>query len=300
MPALKANFVADWVAYLRQDLVGTQCWPASEIAALTDSDVPLHYFDAQRRRVALAPRTIRLADDFICPPEQDAGWKALQEKIVKGEDINPHLSTRHASLFNSDGLLSEWSVHHFHLGTTPHPRHAGFVSRTGPLVYALVTDQAFCAINVYTHQSFEDSNILESIHRNWPELISRYRAKGVTGGVWTQEQRRAIRSKHANVLTRTKDGTVYMTIGIATSAAGISFEVIKQADFFQDQIRAFQDNFEKHSLAKLLPLLQRQGLDGEDEVEAELKLSRGSVRVFFPKYNVLANVNFTKEPAFSQ
>jgi hypothetical protein len=281
-------------------LVGTQGWPASEIAALSDSDVPLHYFDARRRRVALAPRTIRLADDFICPPEQEGGWKALQEKIVKGEDINSHLSTRHASLFNSDGLLSEWGVHHFHLGTTPHPTHAGFVSRTGPLVYALVTDQAFCAINVYTHQSFEDSTILESIHRNWPELIRRYRAKGVTGGVWTQEQRRAIRSKHANVLTRTKDGTVYMTIGIATSAAGISFEIIKQADFFQDQVRAFQDNFEKQSLAKLLPLLQQQGLDGEDEVEAELKLSRASVQVFFPKYNVLANVNFTEEPASSQ
>jgi hypothetical protein len=60
---------------------------------------------------------------------------------------------------------------------------------------------------VYTHQSFEDSTILESIHRNWPELISGYRAKGVTGGEWTEEQRRTIRRKHANVMTRTKDGT---------------------------------------------------------------------------------------------
>lgn len=296
MPRLKANFVADWVAHLRQDLVGSQQWSACEIAGLSDSDVPVRYFDAQRRRIALAPRTIRVADDFICPPEQDAAWKALQEKIVRGEDINPHRSTRHASLYNSDGLLSEWGVHHFHLGTAPHPKHVDFVSRTGPLVYAFVTDRAFCAINVYTHQSFEDSAILESIHRNWPELISRYRAKGVTGGEWSKEQRKAFRRKRANVMTRTKDGTVYMGIGIGTTAAGINLEAIKQADYWQDWWQTFQETFEKQSFPKLLPRLEQQGLAGEEEVEAELKLSRDGVQVFFPKYQLAANVTLIDNP----
>jgi hypothetical protein len=210
MPRLKANFEADWITHLRSDLVNVQGWPAAEVASLDDRDVRLRYFDAQRRRIAPAPRTTKIADDFVCPPEHQTGWKALQGKVRKGEDINPHLSKRHASLLNPDGLLAEWGVHHFHLGVASDPMQPAYVGRTGPLLYALVTDQTFCAINVYTHQSFEDSGILESIHRNWPEMISRYRMKRVTGGAWNQAQRRAFRNKNANVFVTTADGTVYM------------------------------------------------------------------------------------------
>jgi hypothetical protein len=296
MVSLKANFVADWVAHAREDLINAQRWPASEIAALDDAEVPQRYFDARRRRIAVGPRIVRLAADFICPPDCEVGWKALEEKIQKGQDLNPHLSTRHASLQNSDGLLAEWGVHHFHLGTVPHPTRPFFVSRTGPLVYAIVTDEIFGAINVYPHTSFEESSILESIHRNWPELISRYRMKAVTGVALTQVQRRAVRKKHVNVHTTTKDGTVYMTIGGPTTAAGISFEAIKQADMHLEIIRLFQKNFEQ-KLPEFLPLFQQRNFNGESEIEAKLKLSVAGVQVFFPKYQVLANVTVTRWPS---
>jgi hypothetical protein len=298
MPTLKANFVADWIAYVRQDLVNTQGWPASEIAALDHREVRLRYFDAQRRRIAIAPRILRLADDFICPPDHEVGWKALQEQVLKGQDLNPHLSTGHASLLNSDGLLAEWGVHHFHLGTVPHPKQPLFVSRTESLVYAIVRDELFCAINVYTHKNFEESSILESIHRNWPELISRYRMKAVTGVALTQAERRTIRRKNGNVLTATKDGTVYMPIGGPTSAAGINFEAIKQADACVDRIQVLQDNIED-KLPEFLPLFEQRGFSGEREIEAELKLSDGGVQIFFPKYQMLAAVAFAEEPASS-
>ena len=163
---MKANFEADWIAQLRSHLVNVQGWDANEIAALDDREVHFRYFDALRRRIAPKPRTIRIADDFLCPPAEVPGWQTLQEKVRKGEDINPHLSKRHASLFNLDGLLNEWGVHHFHLGVAPDPKDPAYVGRTGPLLYALVTDEAFYAINVYTHGSFENSDIVESIHRN--------------------------------------------------------------------------------------------------------------------------------------
>ncbi len=296
MPTLKADFVADWVNYARLGMVSTQGWPASEIAALDDRDVLVRYFDALRRRVAIVPRTLQLADDFVCPLDHEVGWKALQEKILKGQDLNPHLSTGHASLLNSDGLFAEWGVHYFHLGTGPHPTRPFFVSRTGPLVYAMVTDGAFCAINVYSHKSFEENSVLESMHRNWPELISRYRVKA-TGVACTQAERRAFRRKHANVLTRTQDGSVYMPSGGMTSAAGISFEVIKQADMYVDMIRLFQDSFEK-KLPELLPFFEQRGFCGGEEIEAKLQLSSmssNSAQVLFPKYQLLANVIFADE-----
>ncbi len=285
-------------AHLRSDLVNVQGWPATEVASLDDRDVRYHYFDAQRRRIAPAPRTTKIADDFVCPPEHEIGWKALQAKVRKGEDINPHLSRRHASLLNPDGLLAEWGVHHFHLGVASDPKHPAYIGRTGPLLYALVNDQTFCAINVYAHQSFEDSRVLESIHRNWSEMISRYRMKGVTGGAWNQVQRRALRNKNANVLVTTADGSVYMPINGGVMASGVNAEAVWFADLFQESIREFQANFERQ-LDDLLPTLRQQGFSGEEEVEAELKLSDAGVQVFFPKYRVLANVKLIDDTTSS-
>jgi hypothetical protein len=214
---------------------------------------------------------------------------ALQEKIRKGEDVNPHLSKRHASLFNPDGLLAEWGVRHFHLGVASDPKQPAYVGRTGALLYALVTDQIFCVINVYSHQSFEDSGILESIHRNWPELISRYRVKSVTGGAWTQAQRRPFRTKNANVFVTTADGTVYRPISGGVMTSGVNWEAVWLADYWQVQIQELQANVERQ-LDSLLPNLRNQGFGGEEEIEAELKLSQAGAQVFLSKCRVLANV----------
>jgi hypothetical protein len=294
MPKLKADFEADWVANLRTYLINKQGWPAVEVAALHDGDVPSHYFDAQRRRIAIVPRTIKIGDNFVCPPNHEAGWAVLQDKVKKGENINSHLSTGHISLLNPDGLLAEWGVHHFHLGTTPYPRNPVYTNRTGPLLYAIVGHETFYAINIYDHYSFEDTDVLESIHRNWPETISRYQAKAVTGGVWDKEQRRALRCKNANVCVATADGTVYMPIGGGVMASGINAEAVRQADYWYLKIRGFQSDFEKQ-LTSLLPTLTQNGYAGEGEIEAELKLfSEAFAQVFFPRYNVLANVTLVQ------
>jgi hypothetical protein len=286
---MKANFAADAAACLRSHLVNVQGWPAAEVASLDDRDVRVHYFDAQRRRIVPQPRVIKIADDFLCPPAHESGWQMLRDKARGGQDINSHLSKRHSSLFNLDGLLAEWGVHHFHLGTAPDLRDLDYMGRTRLLLYALVSDGAFCAINVYGHQSFEDSSVLESIHRNWPVMIRRYRVHGVTGGTWSQAQRRALRSKNANVFVTMIDGTVYMPISGGVMASGISAEAVRMADAWHYKIRNLQVSFEKQ-LNELLPTLQQHGYAGEDEIEAEFRLSHAGMQVFFPKYRVLANV----------
>ena len=293
MPRLKANFEADAIACLRSHLVNVQGWSRAEVAALDDRDVRFHYFDAQRRRIVSRPRTIKVADDFLCPPTSESGWNMLQRKVQNGADINPHLSKGHASLLYPDGLLAEWSVHHFHLGVVPDPKDPAYIERTGPLLYAFVTDNAFCAINIYGHESFESSSVLEGIHRNWPDMISRYRVVGVTGGTWSQAQRRALRSKNANVCVATADGTVYGPIGGGVMASGVNAEAVRIADAWLFEIRNLQTGFEKE-LNGLLPTLRRQGYAGEDELEAELRISDGGIQVFFPKYHVLANVTIVK------
>src|SRR5262245_11226057 len=202
MVKLRANFESDWVAHLRANMIQLQGWEATEVAHLDDRDVRFYFFEARRRRLALRARVVKIADDFQCPLSEEAGWKALQDKVRKGEDLNPHLSKGHASLFNDDGLLAEWGVHHFHLGTKPDRRNRNFVERTRWQVFALVDDNTFYAINVYPHGPNEDHyekvSIIESIHRNWPDVISAYRVNA-TAGTWDDAQRRAFRKKNVNV-----------------------------------------------------------------------------------------------------
>jgi hypothetical protein len=74
-----------------------------EVAQISDDDVLVAYFDALRRRPALRPRKIWIADDFACPQEYLAGWTQLQRKVIDGEELRPHLSRGHARLSTLDG-----------------------------------------------------------------------------------------------------------------------------------------------------------------------------------------------------
>lgn len=116
---LIANFDADLREIARQCL--EQHWESPE--TISDQEILIHYFDSLRRCQSPRPRRIRQADNFACPQEFSEGWDMLRNRVVKGDDVSPHLSLRHASLFNLDGLLNEWNVHHFHLGVKPHDRN---------------------------------------------------------------------------------------------------------------------------------------------------------------------------------
>ena len=185
-------------------------------------------------------------------------------------------------------------MHHFHLGIAPDPKKTAYMGRTAQLLYALVTHDTLCAINIYSHQSFEDNSTLESIHRNWPELISRYRVKGVSGGSWTVDQRRDLRRKNGNVFTTVPDGTVYMPISGGVMASGVNTEAVKLADYWKMRIQGLQSDFET-KLDELLPALRKNGYAEEPEIDAQLKFSKDGVQVFFPKYSVLAILSIIEE-----
>jgi hypothetical protein len=176
MVRLKADFEADGTAYFRRLM--TQVWGA-EVGHISDQDIPVYYFESFRRRLAPQPRLLKAANDSRRPSEHETGWQAFQDKIRKGDDLNPHLSQRHESLFNRDGLLAEWGVHHFHVGTEPDPKDPRFVKGTRSLVLGLVDGHTFCAINIVPHglgtePPWADESVVESIHRNWPDMISRW------------------------------------------------------------------------------------------------------------------------------
>ena len=64
---------------------------------------------------------------------------------------------------------------------------------------------------------------------------------------------------------------------------------MKRADIWHSEIKSLQSSFES-KLDELMPTFERQGYDGEDEIEGQLKITMAGYQVFFPKYGVLTKV----------
>jgi hypothetical protein len=281
---LKADFLSDWIAGLRKRL--TERWGRDEVKSIGDMDIPYAFFDSLPRKLKITPRLAKLSAEFVCPSGLEVQWLIFKEKIENGDDLNPHLSTRHTSISNPDGMLAEWDVHHFHLGIQPHPKNPSFVERTGPLVFARIDDEAAYVTGIYDHKgNFENTDVLEILHRNWPDTISRYRVLGVTGSPLEKAERRALRSKNGNVLISTSDGTVYMPISSGVVASGKRMSSMIQADNKIFEIEGLQ-TFASQVLADILPTLATCGYAGEPEIEATLLVTDAGFAVFFPKFEI--------------
>jgi hypothetical protein len=239
----------------------------SEVQIISDDRIVLAFLDARRRRPAARPRRVWIADDFQCPPAHDSGWEALQKEIVQGIGLGSRMSRGHSSIHVRDGLLNEWGVHHFHLGTAFDS--SGLVERTGPVVFARVTDNDFYAIGVYEHDMWEHSSILESLHRNWPDTIRHYRLNGIQNEPLTEEQRKNMRKRNVQTATSVADGTVYMSIDGGVASSGTSIEALRCSDMLESDVEQLQIAVQEQ-LAKFIPHLQRGGYAGQPEIKATL------------------------------
>jgi hypothetical protein len=285
MATLLADFSADLLVMARQHLA--ERWGPDHIA---DDRLLALFFDSLRRRPAVRPRRVWEADDFNCPSQLTRGWEVLRKKAVNGDEIRPHLSIGHSSLTNLDGLLNEWGVHHLHLGIEPYLRNPSYVDRTESLLFAMITDDDFYAVNIYPHGAWEATSIIESLHRNWPHVMSRYRIKGIQGEAVSEKERRTLRSLNTQAVTTVTDGTVYMAIGGGVASSGDSIEAQIRAARMLADVERVQATVKEQLATFIAHLRQRGYVDGQD-VRAKLAgITPQEYQVLFVDYGVLANV----------
>lgn len=278
MPTLIADFNADVLVMARHYL--SNQWGLENVP---NDDSLILFFDSQRRRPAVLPRKVWEADNFHCPQENAAGWEVLRKKIINGEDLGPHLSRAHSSLANVDGLLNEWGVHHFHIGEGPS-------FRSGPLVFGLVTEDCFYAINVFPHGSWESSDIIESLHRNWPHVINRYRIRGIPETALNTKQRRQSRKSNIQAFVTVSDGTVYMAIGGGVATSGVAATAVIRAARIADEIKRLQLEVQKQLGSFIVHLWARGYVDGQDTKATLEGITPEGYQIRFPDYDVLFNV----------
>ncbi|MEI6609922.1 MAG: hypothetical protein WCO53_09300 [Deltaproteobacteria bacterium] len=278
---LKADFVNDWMAVLKDILVNH--W-GYDTTGIPDDEIPLVYFNAELRRIEKRLRKIEYATGFSCPDELKKGLEVLKNKIETGQDITPNLSKLVLKPQNMDSLLNDWGVHHFHLGED---LEGNFIKRTKPLLFALVTNNIFYVIGIFSHGEWANDSIVEIIHKNWPESISQYKVKEDVQLSYnlTSEERLKFRKNQLNSYFQCSDGTLYAPVGGGSVTSGYNVQstirMIQQKKHLKNL-----ENFLEGELPRIRSDLEKQGYGGEEELVTKLEITETQYNAFFPKYNL--------------
>ncbi len=137
------------------------------------------YLNLVNRQIKPEARAFSESAELNVPTDRVPGYQELRRKVEAGEALTPHQSTSMATPDYYDALFLDWGIQHFHLNKDPHPRVAGFVARSGPLLFARVTPTDFYAIQVYEHGAWNKNEIIEILDQNWPKETQGHKLKGI-------------------------------------------------------------------------------------------------------------------------
>ncbi len=216
---ISIDFKNDWC----EKLIGEMKACGVEINEYADCDkICRAFYNTVRRMVTKKNRTVLKSKEFNCPVELEPGLNFLINKITAGEDINPHLSKYILKSGYSDKMMNDWGVFHFHLGTNIQKN--GFVNKGDEILFARVDDDVVYFINIYRHGDWYKKDIIEILHNNWPNAISRFRMRGAVDiqFIPTEIETKQLRDNNYNTSIKTDDGTVYAPLGLGSACSGES------------------------------------------------------------------------------
>lgn len=281
---LITNFEKDWEDQLKSKMEND--W-GMDLSKVLQKDIAILFFHAQGRRVEPRARRVELSKSFSCPLNEQAGWELLKEKIEKGVDLSPHLSLGTQKAEASDHLLFEWGIYHLHLGVGVHPKNPAFQERSGPVLFGIPQKDVFYAVGIYSHGSWSQQAVIDTVHENWPDITQRYTLKGgiSLAHVPTDQERQKLRQGNVNVLTALSDGSVVGPIGGGFATSGASIRAVRSADEERSWVRSTQSQLMKyHELIK--QHLIGEGFGGTGEVVAKLVIS-DKTHVAFEGYQTI-------------
>lgn len=177
---IETNFIEDIREGLAHELQQLGHPPPASAGNSYDSahQMFLDHAHAMARRISAAPREVRVSRELIAlepslPAAIRGGLMTTAFELRHGADVSPRLSRGVKKLRGRDDLLVDWGIHHLHLGGTLDSD--GFVARNDEVLFVMVRPQTAYLITVRGHGSWADDDLVEIIHANWPQEISRYR-----------------------------------------------------------------------------------------------------------------------------
>ena len=220
------------------------------------------YANVRHRRVSQRPRKVHKAA-YAVPADLVAGEQAFLAAVVAGSDLRPYQSTRLEKADFNDGMLNDFGIQHFHLGTSQHPSKPSFMARTEPVLFALVRDDNFYSLGCYDHGVRSQTSLLDLIHATWPDVIASSSPNNASGMTilglrhnYTDAEVETLRKAGINALTQRPDGTIHVGPGGGVTTNGKSGKVAREVA----DIKGLCDRLERDLKQRLAPMLATGGL----------------------------------------
>lgn len=286
---IKMDFYGDWISFLKNQLQNAG-YKINTNAS--QEDISIQYFNLLKRRVTPVLRSVLISNEFKCPSKCKAGLEIVKEKIEKGQDITPFLSTGLKKMEYDDGLLNDWGIHHLHLGTTM--RNDGFVQRTGPVLFVRFDEEYAYFINVMDHgrghEPWFKQELVRIIHRNWPKSIEQFRLKEVLGlsNPITDKDIKTLRG-HTLTFIEPEKGVVYMPPGMGCATSGTSIEVVMVSDDYAIRMRNYEEVI-RENIDEIVGDIKKHGINPKQELSFSLKIDRNIVYAYENNLNVNVNL----------
>ncbi len=269
---VEVDFASDWASQKAEELKKL----GFNFRAGDPHGIAMAYFNTALRVIPPKPRRLLLSNEFKCPPDRAPGLATFVAKVAHGGDLNPHMTKDIEGAEYHDGLFNDWGIHHFHLGLQRYAKKPYFVERTGPLLFAIVTDEAVHCIDVLRHKDDNGNPIwgcrrlLQIVHDNWPHLIQRWRMNvedvepSMSDSTYYQMRRRGF-----SCLIPLKDGTVYCSPGGGYAQAGNSFRALMMADQCMNFMRRMTAHVRERE-SRLRDALHARGVEAPDHMKIRL------------------------------
>lgn len=202
--------------------------PSGDLAKASFADLLAIYGNWRRRLISAQPRTVHVAEALRRSSTWDRHAQALDEitaAITNGADLSPRLSKNIRTAYapgageqrvaprraDLDLLVSDWGVHHLHLGTNTDRRDPTFTARTPDLLFAIFEPADAYLIGLYQHGDWALMDIVATAVRQWPSANLFLRSETAVGleRQFSDEDRLELREVGVATMLEI-DGSVYM------------------------------------------------------------------------------------------
>lgn len=265
----KIDLLKDWVDIKRDELENL----GYSTTDLDDETVSVQYFTLKNRSIENKPRNILKSDIFHCPIELSSGLSLLEEKINTGEDLRPHQSRSLKALEKNDGLLFDWNIYHFHLGTTI--ESDGFINRTGPLAYAFVDDENVYFLDVLAHGAWTNSDLLRILERNWPDTVEKFKVGNGSDYnpsiVYSDNDIAELRQANINTIVNLRDGVGLIGPGGGVAGSGDSTLAVREHLWNMRNFKSYEKKLINETEPELLRIFGNLDFITNEELEFSLK-----------------------------
>lgn len=214
---------------------------------VNENDIEMMFWRMLYRVPAPMPREIVRASQFCCPPTLKESLNQLEERIKNGESLYPFLSKRAKKITDDSGfeddLLSDWGIHHFHLGKY---ENDDFSERTDKLLFAMVNNDKFYEIAILPHKQWNNKQLLETISSNWPDLLKSY-VPPMTTDDSPQPVREILRNGHVMTIIRLSSGRCVFSSGGGYATDGTPCIVTENYDRMSKILRSAEKKVKDES-----------------------------------------------------